>query len=88
MTDPAGPEAREAMRAQLAVMKRAVEVVRGMGQTTLNAYVATPEGRQHVVELQQQVSEWRQILATGVRELADADRMMLRALRKPWRIRA
>lgn len=88
MTDPAGPEAREAMRAQLDTLKRAVDVVRGMGQTTLNAYVATPDGRQHVVELQQQVAQWRQLLATGVRELAEADRLMTRALRKPWRIRA
>ncbi len=76
----------EALRTALQGMRTvAREMKDKMGDG--RALAATPEGRQRIVETRAYLAEWRTLLAATVRELAEADRLLDKTLKKRWGIR-
>lgn len=76
----------EALRTALQGMRTvAREMKDNMGDG--RALAATPEGRQRIVETRAYLAEWRTLLSATVRELAEADRLLDKTLKKRWGIR-
>lgn len=53
-----------------------------------HALAATPEGRTKMVAIRKQFADWRQLLASATRELAEIDRVLEKALKRRWGFRA
>lgn len=79
--------------AQIEALRQAMDGIRRTARNLkLNielgrALAATPEGRAHILKARTQLAEQRTLLAGTVRELAEVDRVLDKALKKRWGLR-
>lgn len=77
----------------LDALRQALENMRAAARDLKNnleggrAFASTPEGRTQMMETRAYLAEWRKLLSATVRELAEADRVLDKTLRKPWGLR-
>ncbi|HYG05323.1 MAG TPA: hypothetical protein VD865_02800 [Stenotrophomonas sp.] len=83
------PANLEAWEQQLDEIRAQVRIPKGYTPAQLAQFAATPSGREQMVANRTRFASFRMLLAGAVRELAEIDRVLDKALRKGrWGIRA
>ncbi len=80
-------EGIELMRKQLSFLSDAARQMTA-NQAGADASAATPEGRQRLIKVRTEMAEWRALLGSSIRDLAECDRVIDRALKKRGRLAA
>ncbi len=83
---PHGEPQMDAVRQGLDGLRRAVRDLKRNIQGG-RALAATPDGRAQIVAARTRLAEWRRLPAGTVRDLAEVDRVLDKALKKRWGLR-
>ena len=86
-TDITHEQELQVVRDALSSLKDASSTVKN-NFADMQRHAATSAGREELVSLRRRLADWRLLMASGVRDLAEADRLLGKLLKNGGRLRA